>query len=134
LVTGGGAQPPGFVAACIVGALALASCAASPPAAPSADPRSIPYVSVAAALAAEKARRDVQVSEQPGWIIVTDQPQRTVWSFTASGHPAHPAFVKRSVVQKADAVSVETTVLCEAEKSACDKLVSEFQGLAGDRK
>jgi hypothetical protein len=119
----------GLVAASIIGSIAFTSCTASPPQPPKAANRGIPYGSVADAFAAEKARGDVQISEQAGWIIVSDEPQQTVWSFTASAHPAHPAFVRRSVVRKGDALSVETTVLCEAETSACNKLVSEFQSL-----
>jgi hypothetical protein len=120
---------PGFVAALILGSIAFTSCTTSRPEQPKAARSSIPYGSVAEASAALKARGDVQISEQAGWVIVSDEPQQTVWSFTASDHPAHPAFAKRSVVQKGDAISIETTVLCEAERSACDKLVSEFQSL-----
>lgn len=91
--------------------------------------RGIGYPSVAAALEALKARSDVRISVQGGWTIVSDPANKALWSFTPSGHPAHPAAVKRSTVQKDGAVFIDMRALCQAEKHACDKLIAEFREL-----
>lgn len=90
---------------------------------------SIGYSTVAAALAALKARSDLNVSEQGGWTIVNDAANKTVWSFTPPGHPAHPTAVKRAVVEKGEAIHIDMSALCQAEKSACDRLMDEFRAL-----
>src|SRR5262245_19370595 len=90
---------------------------------------SIDYPSVAAALGALKARTDVKISIEGGWTIVNDQATSTLWSFTPQNHPAYPAAVKRTVVERDGAVYIEMSGLCEATKSACDKLMAEFQAL-----
>ena len=94
-----------------------------------ATARGIGYPTVAAALEALRARSDVKITVQGGWTIVSDPNSNTLWSFTPSGHPAHPAAVKRSTVQKDGSVFIEMSALCQAEKAACDKLIEEFQAL-----
>ena len=89
----------------------------------------IGYPSVAAALEALKARPDVKISAQNGWTIVDDRATGTLWSFTPPNHPAHPAAVKRTVVERAGEVFVEMSALCQASKVACDKLIAEFRDL-----
>lgn len=90
---------------------------------------SIGYPSVAAALGALRARKDVKVSVQGGWTVVTEQDGLTLWSFTPEGHPAYPAAVRRQVVQKDGAWYVNMNALCEATKVACDKLMEDFKVL-----
>lgn len=89
----------------------------------------IGYASVAAALEALKARADVRISVQGGWTIVNDPADNALWSFTPPDHPAHPAAVKRSTVQRDGAVFIDMRALCQAEKLACDKLMAEFREL-----
>ena len=91
--------------------------------------RGIGYPTVAAALEALKARSDVKISVQGGWTIVEDRAASTYWSFTPPGHPAYPAAVKRTVVQRDGAFAIDLTALCEAQKAACDKLVADFQAM-----
>lgn len=90
---------------------------------------SIGYPSVAAALGGLRARKDVSVSVQGGWTVITEQDGLTLWSFTPENHPAHPAVVKRQMVQKDGAWYVNMNALCEATKSACDKLIEDFKVL-----
>jgi len=90
---------------------------------------SIGYPSVAAALEALRAKSNVKISNEGGWTIVDDRENQTIWSFTSSNHPAHPAAIKRIIVQKGDGIHLEMSALCQAEKPACDKLVAEFQAL-----
>ena len=87
------------------------------------------YRSVAAALEALRTKSGVRVAMQGGWTIIDEKATMSVWSFTPPEHPAHPAAVRRTVVQEGNDVFIHMNVLCEAEKRACDKLVAEFQEL-----
>lgn len=98
-------------------------------AAPQARAQGIGYPSVAAALDALKSRSDVSISNQGGWIIIDERKTKALWSFTPAGHPAHPAVVKRGLVEKNGNISIEMTALCQASKAACDKLIEEFKNL-----
>jgi len=91
-------------------------------------PGSLEYRSVSEALEALKAKPGVSITETKpdGWIIASEG-QSVVWSFTPSGHYAHPAVVRREVIVREGNLSVETRALCQAEKPACDKLIREFQ-------
>ncbi len=91
--------------------------------------RDIGYPSVAAALEALKARKDVKISVQGGWTIADDPANRALWSFTPMGHPAYPAAVRRALVEVKGNVVIETKALCEASKAACDRLVEDFKEL-----
>jgi hypothetical protein len=90
---------------------------------------SIGYASVADALTTLRSRGDVDVSEQNGWTIISEPAKQSLWSFTPPNHPAHPAAVRRTVVQQGSTIGVQMSVLCQAERAACDKLVAEFQTL-----
>jgi len=87
------------------------------------------YPTVDAALAALKSKSGVNISVQGGWTIVDDRQSNAIWSFTPADHPAHPAVVKRSLVQKDSGVYIDMTALCQATKAACDKLMDEFNAL-----
>lgn len=89
----------------------------------------IGFATVAEALAALRSRPGVQISQQGGWTIVTESASGTIWSFTPSDHPAHSSAVKRSVVSRDGSTYIDMKVLCEANKTACDKLVADFQQL-----
>jgi hypothetical protein len=94
------------------------------------DPSSeIGYPSVADALKDLRARRDVVVTVQNGWIVANDNAAKTIWSFPPPGHPAYPAAVKRQIVQQADGAYLTMSVHCEASKQACDDLVRTFEQL-----
>jgi len=96
---------------------------------PEADKPTIGYSSVAEALLALKARRDVKFSTQGGWTIVTDASSATLWSFPPASHPAYPSAVRRQIENRPDGAYVHMSVQCEASKSACDDLVRSFQAL-----
>ena len=96
------------------------------------SPSKIEFKTVAAALEALKAKPNVQVTttKSDGWTIVNDAKEDTQWSFTPRGHYAHPAVVKRMLRVREDKnLYVEMSVLCEAEKEPCDRLVEEFKQL-----
>ncbi|MDB5959390.1 MAG: heat shock protein DnaJ-like protein [Massilia sp.] len=90
---------------------------------------SVGYPTVAAALEALKAKKDVTISIQGGWTIVDDAPAHTIWSFSPLGHPAHPAVVKRTIVENGGMVGMDMTALCQADKVSCDNLMEEFKAL-----
>ena len=90
---------------------------------------SIGYSSVAAALESVRTKPGVSVSVQSGWTVIEDRTNLTIWSFTPSNHPAHPAAFRRTITEKDGAFFVQTDGLCEATKPACDKLMAEFQEL-----
>jgi len=87
------------------------------------------YKSATATLADMRAKTGVKTYEKSGWTIIEDRSTMSVWSFTPSNHPAHPAAIQRSVVKDGDNIFVQMKVLCESSKSACDAMVVEFQHL-----
>jgi hypothetical protein len=88
------------------------------------------YHTVAQALTSLRARRDVTVSTERGWTIITDEKNLTIWSFAPAAHPAYPAVVKRVVRARPGGGSdINMSVLCEASKEACDQLVREFDAM-----
>jgi hypothetical protein len=113
--------------------LSVMVCASAQQITPNTDAKgrtpSIGYPTVAAAFDALRAKSNVNISNQGGWTIVDDRDDQTIWSFTPANHPAHPAVIKRIIVQKGDGIFIDMSALCHAEKPACDKLVAEFQAL-----
>lgn len=87
------------------------------------------YASPAQAMAALRAKPGVVFTEQRGWTVAEDRADYAVWSFVPSEHPAHPAVVRRRVVERDGAMFVDMQVLCTAKKPACDALLQEFQDL-----
>lgn len=96
---------------------------------PEASGSTIGYANTAAALVDLRKRSGVEWSQVQGWTVAFEEPTRTLWSFTPVGHPAHPAVVKRQLVEEDGAVQLQMAVHCEASKAACDALVREFQAL-----
>ncbi len=105
----------------------VASCAHMQSRAETEQTSSIGYPSVAAAMEALRARKDVRISVQAGWTVVIEKNGLTLWSFTPQGHPAYPAVVKRTASKKDGAWFINMSVLCQAEKAPCDKLVEDFK-------
>lgn len=85
------------------------------------------YPSPEAALADLRQRQGVVVFERNGWTVADDKPNRTWWSFTPAGHPAHPSGVKRVIVQAPNGdVSIAMSAKCGAPDEACEALLVEF--------
>ena len=116
---------PFFLALFIVGSVTAQELPRGP--LPEVANTDIGYRTVADALASLKKRTNVVISTVRGWLIITDEANKTIWSFAPDSYIAHPAVVKRSVQPKADGGSeINMSVLCEATKKACDQLVREF--------
>src|SRR5688572_12017310 len=90
------------------------------------DPKAgIGYPSVAAALSALRAKPGVKFSTQDGWTIANDT-DGAIWSFTPANHYANPAVGRRAIREQGGSFSVETRILCQAQKSACDRLQKDY--------
>jgi hypothetical protein len=113
----------------IVPAILVTTCACAQPAQSPADVRAPAeeYPSVAAALEAIRSKSGVKVTIQSGWTVMQDG--STAWSFIPPSHPAYPAVLRRSIVERDGAFAVKTDAMCEAEKSACDQLMAEVHEL-----
>jgi hypothetical protein len=70
---------------------------------------------------------NVRIQSTEGWTIAEAFP--TIWTFTQTPHPAHPAVVERHLHEVNGGWYVGMRVLCGGPKSACDDLVAAFQGL-----
>jgi hypothetical protein len=96
---------------------------------PEATDSTVGYPTVAAALAALRAKSSVVFTKVGGWTIADDETAKTIWSFPPPGNAAYPAAVKRQIVEKSGALSLEMSVICGATKQACDDLVRSFRQL-----
>ena len=54
-----------------------------------------------------------------------------MWSFTPESHPAHPAAIKREVIERDGMVYIDMNALCQAEKRECDALIEQFKEING---
>jgi hypothetical protein len=69
------------------------------------------------------------IARQGGFITATDRANATLWTFTTAGHPAHPAGVRRQIVERRGTIDVDTSIVCNGPQSACDQLAEEFRRL-----
>jgi len=92
---------------------------------------SIGYRTVQIAFDDLKDKDGVEISVQGGWTIIQDEGNENLvlWSFTRGSHPAHPAAIKRQIIQRDGRYFIKMDALCQAEKAACDQLMSEFEQL-----
>lgn len=90
---------------------------------------SVGYPSAEAALAALRAKPGVSFSEEGGWMIAEERSSAILWSFTPSGHPAHPSVVKRQLVNEDGQLNLKMSISCRAVKMVCDALVRDFNDL-----
>ena len=95
------------------------------------DASSIAYSSVAEAFTSLKGNPIAKVREQEGWTIfsVPGAKENSIWFFTPSNHPAHPAAVKHILYEEDGGIMMSTHALCEASKFECDKLMEQFSKL-----
>ena len=89
----------------------------------------IGYATVAEALADLKKRTDLTVAQQRGWTVISDEKNHVVWSFPSRSDPAYPSAVRRSIKNENGAAYVNSDILCESTKAACDNLVRQFNEL-----
>lgn len=90
------------------------------------------FKTVGEALETLKNTPDININytKPDNWVIITEPSGKVFWSFTPQRHYAYPAVVKRELKVRPDGgVYVEMRALCQADKSACDKLIEEFKQL-----
>ena len=85
----------------------------------------IPYASPAAALAELRAKNGVVFSNASDWLIAKDTDGAN-WSFTPAHHPAHPSVGRRRLLEHNGGFFVETSLMCHAQKPACDRLHLDY--------
>jgi hypothetical protein len=101
--------------------------AAGPASGQTQQTTSIGYPSPAAALMALRSKPGVKIREENDWVVVNDPGEHTFWSITAAGNPAHPAAVKRTLVEQDGAIRIQMNILCGAPKTSCDLMVNQFK-------
>ena len=96
-----------------------------------ADESTIGYPTVDAALDALQKDPHAQFSTRDGWTIVATEENgnHVLWSLTPKGHAAYPAAVKRTVLDKNGAISLDMNAFCFGTQQGCDKLVDQFKEL-----
>lgn len=110
-----------------VGVLASASASAARAQTGGEEPSAIGYSSVDEAYTALRAKAGVTFSKTGDWIIANDI-DKSIWSFTPANHPAHPSVGRRRLLsQDGGGYRVETKILCQAQKAACDSLYADYQ-------
>jgi hypothetical protein len=106
--------------------VALASSEPSRVSEVSAAQSNLPFDSVADAIGKLKARNGLTFTKAAdGSEAYADESSHTVWSFTPPGYYAYPAMIERRLVQTDQGMSIKMSVLCEADKDSCDRLVKE---------
>ena len=92
------------------------------------EPAPIGYARVDAVLAALRADPSSKFENQAGWTIVaaSESGRAVQWFFTPEGHPAHPAVVKRTVLELNGTSYIDLAALCQVEQSECDQLLADF--------
>ncbi|CAN5262725.1 hypothetical protein BH11PSE14_BH11PSE14_01370 [soil metagenome] len=88
------------------------------------------YATVSEAREALATKPGATVTDaEDGWRVVVEEASNVVWSFAPAGHPAFPSVVRRATVQRDGGVYIDMSVICEADKSACEQLVRQFQAM-----
>jgi hypothetical protein len=110
-------------------AMILCACGVHAACAADDEPAPIGQTNVAAVLEALRADPSAQFREQRGWTIVasSDGGAPVEWFFTPEGHPAHPAVVKRTALERDGVGVIDLAALCHAEQAACDLLLDDFR-------
>lgn len=91
----------------------------------------IEYSSVAEALAELSKKEGIKLNVSQGWTIITEDTGAiiTMWSFAPEDSPAYPAVAKRVFYEDQGGWYVVMSILCEADKEACDKFNQDFVNL-----
>lgn len=93
------------------------------------DTDTIDFASVNDALASLRTNPAAKFQSEDGWTVVASREHglAVLWFFTPEWHPAHPAVVKRTVVDRNGIGYIDVAALCQAPQQACNELLSEFR-------
>ena len=93
------------------------------------DPADIRQTNVAAVLESLRADPSAQFGQQRGWTVVasSESGSPVQWFFTPEGHPAHPAVVKRTALERDGVGVIDLAALCQVGQAVCDQLLDDFR-------
>lgn len=91
----------------------------------------IKYPSVSAALEKLKKQASANISQQGGWTIISlvEEGNHVLWFFAPEEHAAHPAMIKRTILEKDGELEIKIVTFCQAPKQKCDDLLEQFKHL-----
>ena len=109
--------------------MVLAAALASDAVAAQEESAPIGQSTVAGVLESLRADASAQFREQRGWTVVAsrERGEPVEWFFTPDGHPAHPAVVKRTAVERDGVGMIDLAALCQADQAVCDRLLDDFR-------
>jgi hypothetical protein len=89
----------------------------------------IGYPDIETALDALRADPAAQFETQQGWTVVANREgaNPVQWFFTPDGHPAHPAVVKRTALERNGTGLIDLAALCYGAESDCYRLLDDFR-------
>ncbi|MFW2372309.1 MAG: molecular chaperone DnaJ [Gammaproteobacteria bacterium] len=92
---------------------------------------SIGYPSVAKTLEKLKKHPSANISQRDDWTIISvlEDGDHVLWFFAPEQHAAHPAMIKRTIVEKDGGKETLIVSFCQAPKQKCDELNREFTKL-----
>ncbi|MCW8956689.1 MAG: molecular chaperone DnaJ [Gammaproteobacteria bacterium] len=95
------------------------------------DVNSIGYPSVSEALEKLTKHPSANISQQGGWTIISliENGNHVIWFFAPEEHAAHPAMVKRTILEKNGSLEIKMVSFCQAPKQKCDELSKQFENL-----
>lgn len=93
------------------------------------EQQAFPFKTVKEARIAVTKLPGVSTRSIGGWLVVSDPPNKTTWTFSTSNTVGHPSMIRRRVVSKDGGLAIETRVLCEATESACRELAVQVASL-----
>lgn len=96
------------------------------PAVAQAPGSAIEFQTVAAARTALLAKPGIKQSSNDGWLVIEDT-DGSLWSFTPANHYANPSVGRRTLLQRGGEFSVQTLILCQAQKPQCDRLKADYE-------
>ncbi len=93
------------------------------------DTDAIDFASVNDVLTSLRNNPQAKFQSEDGWTVVASREhgRATLWFFTPDDHPAHPAVVKRTVVDRNGIDFIDVAAMCQAPQEACDALLAEFR-------
>jgi hypothetical protein len=93
------------------------------------EPAPIGQSTVAGVLESLRADPSAQFREQRGWTVVasSERGAPVEWFFTPEGHPAHPAVIKRTAVERDGVGMIDLAALCQTDQAPCDQLLDDFR-------
>lgn len=85
------------------------------------------YRSVTKAYAELTKKSSAKIDVERGWTIVLEDEGKRQWLFVPTGHAAYPAVIRRDTVMQDGVATLETRLMCQSTKTACDALFEAIE-------